>query len=112
MKNIFKNLNLGALLTLAFVVTLTVSWKNHENNKLAPQWYLVNETSPSDSDRQIGTNYPGGAPGTECALPLGEMCAIKIDLKSYTGPFPETVEEAQVLHDSNQIEIERSHKTP
>lgn len=112
MKSFFKNLNLGAVIALVSVVTLTVSWKNHES-KLAAQWYEVNETSPTDSNREIVDVYPGGNPGTECALPSGKMCAVKIDLKSYTGPLPETVEDAQTLHNSGQIEIQqRSFKTP
>lgn len=87
MKTLLKNLNFGALLALALVVTLTVSWKNHESKRLTFQWFEVSDNGSGNTNKVIVGDYPGGQPGAECEQPEGDMCAVPIDRQSYTGPI-------------------------
>ncbi|RKE52303.1 hypothetical protein [Sphingobacterium detergens] len=109
MNSLLKKLNLGAIAALVGIVGLTVSWKNHES-KLAPVWLEVNDTGTpgTPSNQQIVGNYPGGTPGGECDQTTDRMCAVQIDFKSYTGPRPTNLAQANALEASGQIEIVES----
>lgn len=87
MKTLLKNLNFGALVALTMVVTLTVSWKNHESKRLTFQWFEVSDNGSGNTNKVIVGDYPGGQPGAECEQPEGDMCAVPIDRQSYTGPI-------------------------
>lgn len=71
------------------------SWKNYETNKVAAQWFEVEDTgsTPGNPDnQQIVGLYPGGAPGTECNRPNGNICAVEMNLDG--APVPSTIAEA------------------
>jgi len=98
MKTLIKNLNFGALLALASVVTLTVSWKNHETNSKAANWYQVQLKSGGStstlSDFEIVGAYPGGSPSGNCNTPTKpEICAVYMDLNG--APIPTDLQDAE-----------------
>ncbi|WP_313240264.1 hypothetical protein [Sphingobacterium multivorum] len=98
MKTLLKNLNFGALLALASVVTLTVSWKNHETNSKAANWYQVQLRSGGStstlSDFEIVGAYPGGSPSGNCnTTTKPEICAVYMDLNG--APIPTDLQDAE-----------------
>ncbi|MBE8722306.1 hypothetical protein [Sphingobacterium pedocola] len=107
MKNIFKNFDKLGIFAFAAAGLFAISWTNLES-RLAPQWYqvtVIDEDEPHDepSNLAIGAALPSG-PSGPCSLNNGEMCAIPIDRKDYTGPIT-TVAQAQDLADEEDIDL-------
>ncbi|MGB3063133.1 hypothetical protein [Sphingobacterium thalpophilum] len=98
MKTLFKNLNFGALVVLISVVTLTVSWKNHESKKATPTWYSVTVTDLSDpnnpANQRIDAEY-GGTPSGSCNTNPGIRCAVLLNDELNPADLPMTVDQAQ-----------------
>ncbi|AIM39244.1 hypothetical protein KO02_23060 [Sphingobacterium sp. ML3W] len=98
MKKILKNLNIGALIALISVVTMTVSWKNHEGKKATPTWYQVSLISPTGgniaTNQKIDGLYPGGAPSGSCNNLAGATCAVQLSDVLEPIDMPATVKEA------------------
>lgn len=98
MKSLLKNLNFGALVVLASVVTLTVSWKNHESKKATPTWYQVSLINPAGgniaTNQKIDGLYPGGAPSGSCNTSPGATCAVQLSDALDPTDMPATVKEA------------------
>jgi len=90
MITLLKKLNLGAIIALVGIVGLTVSWKNHESTKLAPQsgWYTVSAPSGdiNDPDDQIiGSFISTTPPNGDCAeANPADPCQVLLDLSQFT----------------------------
>ncbi len=95
MKNIFKNLNKGALVALASAGLFAISWTTIES-KLAPQWYQVELKENGDpenlEDFEINP-ISIGSPTGDCDLGTITLCAVKLEVTS--GPFPSNMDEAE-----------------
>ncbi len=96
MTTFLKKLNLGAIVALVGIVGLTVSWKNHESKKLAPQYYAVSITDTSDPNNEANMQIDG--PISEptsgpCTLSSGYVCAVQLDLNG--APKPATIKAAR-----------------
>lgn len=98
MNSLLKKLNLGAIAALVGIVGLTVSWKNHESTKLAPQYYAVTITDSANPNNEANMRIDGpitGTPGSPCTLPSGFVCAVELDLNG--APKPATIQAARAV---------------
>lgn len=111
MKNIFKNLNTGALTILVAVALITISWTESKIS-LAPQWYQVS-VSGSDPDPEKNQHIlglfpgstPGSTPGAECNTSPGEICAVEMDLQG--APIPATISDANALNIDTSVQRQK-----
>jgi len=103
MINIIKNLNFGGMIALVAMMMLTVSW-TVTDKVVAAEWFAVSDEGSALSDKKISGPYPGGTPGEECQLEDGEMCAVPIDRKNYTGPITDLAH-ANALEAADLIEV-------
>lgn len=98
MKALLKKLNIGALVALISVVTLTVSWKNYESKIAAPTWYQItaDPSDPTNKEKQeIDGVYPGGTPSGSCNTSPGLTCAVLLDDELDPDNMPATVADAE-----------------
>lgn len=109
MKNIFKNFDKLGLLAFVAVALFAISWNTPTKLSATEKWVEVEDTgatlgNPLDQELR---NDIDGTPVFPCDEPSGEICAVLIDFKTYTGTIA-NMDEANALHSLGQIEVKQT----